>query len=84
MMRPPRSTPSLRAVRGQLMGYDARPDWEGWDVVESLMPQSEIGDLIIELRSISAGVASFEATFDHMQELTGRQADLVMEAAAAE
>ncbi|SNY91536.1 translation elongation factor 2 (EF-2/EF-G) [Cohaesibacter sp. ES.047] len=69
--------------RGQLMGYDARPGWEGWDVVESLMPQSEIVDLIIELRSISAGVASYEATFDHMQELTGRQADMVMEAAAA-
>ncbi|WP_319485990.1 elongation factor G [uncultured Cohaesibacter sp.] len=69
--------------RGQLMGYDARPGWEGWDVVESLMPQSEIGDLIIELRSISAGVASFVATFDHMQELVGRQADLVLEAANA-
>ena len=67
--------------RGQLMGYDARPDWDGWDVVESLMPQSEISDLIIELRSISAGVASFEAMFDHMQELTGRQADLVLEGA---
>ncbi|WP_316860264.1 elongation factor G [uncultured Cohaesibacter sp.] len=70
--------------RGQLMGYDARPGWEGWDVVESLMPQSEISDLIIELRSISAGVASFEATFNHMQELTGRQADLVLEAAKEE
>nr|WP_320141337.1 elongation factor G [uncultured Cohaesibacter sp.] len=66
--------------RGQLMGYDARPGWEGWDLVESLMPQSEISDLIIELRSISAGVASYEASFDHMQELTGRQADLVLEA----
>ena len=70
--------------RGQLMGYDARPGWEGWDVVESLMPQSEISDLIIELRSISAGVASFEATFDHMQELTGRQADLVLQEANKE
>ncbi|WP_114009714.1 elongation factor G [Cohaesibacter intestini] len=69
--------------RGQLMGYDARPGWDGWDVVESLMPQSEIGDLIIELRSISAGVASFEASFDHMQELTGRNADLVLQAAQA-
>ena len=64
--------------RGQLMGYDARPGWPGWDQVESLMPQSEISDLIIELRSISAGVASFEANFDHMQELTGRQADMVL------
>ena len=70
--------------RGQLMGYDAREGWEGWDEVVCLMPLSEIGDLIIELRSISAGVASFETRFDHMQELTGRQADMVLEAAAAE
>jgi elongation factor G len=69
--------------RGQLMGYDARPGWPGWDLVESLMPQSEIADLIIELRSISAGVASFEAKFDHMQELTGRQAEMVLAAKQA-
>lgn len=42
------------------------------------MPQAEIGDLIIELRSATAGVASYTATFDHMAELTGRLADEVM------
>ena len=46
------------------------------------MPQSEIGDLIIELRSATAGVASYRATFDHMAELTGRLADEVMNASA--
>jgi len=61
--------------RGQILGYDARPAWSGWDVVEVTMPQSEIGDLIIELRSATAGVASYRATFDHMAELTGRLAD---------
>ena len=45
--------------RGQILGYDARPGWPGWDVVEATMPQSEIGDLIIELRSATAGVASY-------------------------
>ncbi len=61
--------------RGQILGYDARPNWPGWDVVEVTMPQSTIGDLIIELRSATAGVASYRATFDHMAELTGRLAD---------
>ncbi|WP_373235949.1 elongation factor G [Cohaesibacter celericrescens] len=79
----PKVNTIVAARRGQLLGYDARPDWEGWDIVESLMPQSEIGNLIIELRSVSAGVASFEAVFDHMQELTGRNSDLVIEAAKA-
>jgi elongation factor G len=66
--------------RGQILGYDARPGWPGWDVVEATMPQSEIGNLIVELRSATAGVATFEASFDHMAELTGRLADEVMNA----
>ncbi|TPK91329.1 elongation factor G [Mesorhizobium sp. B2-4-17] len=64
--------------RGQILGYDARPDWPGWDVVEATMPQAEIGDLIIELRSATSGVASYRAAFDHMAELTGRLADEAM------
>ena len=67
--------------RGQILGYDARPAWTGWDVVEATIPQSEIGDLIIELRSATAGVATFEATFDHMAELTGRLADEALNSA---
>ncbi|ESY96021.1 elongation factor G [Mesorhizobium australicum] len=66
--------------RGQILGYDARPDWPGWDVVEATMPQAEIGDLIIELRSATSGVASYRAVFDHMAELTGRLADEAMNA----
>ncbi len=67
--------------RGQILGYDARPGWKGWDVVEATMPQSEIGNLIVELRSATAGVASYEASFDHMAELTGRLADDAMNSA---
>ena len=66
--------------RGQILGYDARPGWPGWDVVEATMPQSAIGDLIVELRSATAGVASYSARFDHMAELTGRLADEAMNA----
>lgn len=66
--------------RGQILGYDARPDWPGWDVVEATMPLAEIGDLIIELRSATAGVATYKAAFDHMAELTGRLADEAMNA----
>lgn len=79
---PSEATPRITALvpqrRGQILGFDARPGWPGWDVVEATMPQSEIGDLIIELRSATAGVATYKATFDHMAELTGRLADQVM------
>jgi elongation factor G len=64
--------------RGQLMGFDARPGWHGWDVVEAVIPEAEIADLIIELRSATAGVGTFTAEFDHMAEVTGRLADDVL------
>ena len=78
-----RVTAILPQRRGQILGFDARPSWDGWDVVEAMMPQAEIGDLIVELRSATAGVATYRATFDHMAELTGRQADEVANARAS-
>ena len=73
---------TISTRRGQILGFDTREGWRGWDVVTSNMPQSEIHDLIIELRSLSAGVGTYSWTFDHLQELTGRLADQVIEAAS--
>jgi elongation factor G len=42
--------------------------------MEVFLPQSERGDLIQELRSVTQGLGTFEAEFDHMAELTGRLA----------
>ncbi|CAN5319149.1 elongation factor G [soil metagenome] len=64
--------------RGQLLGYDSRAGWPGWDTVKAHMPESEIGSLIIELRSATAGVATFTFAHAHMTELTGRVADQVV------
>jgi elongation factor G len=64
--------------RGQILGYDAKEGWSGWDVVTAYMPQSELHDLIIELRSITLGVGSYTDNFDHLQELTGRLAERVL------
>ena len=46
-------------------------------------PESEIGDLIVELRSATAGVGSFSTRFDHMAELVGRPAEMVLQAQKA-
>ena len=75
-----RVTAIVSQRRGQILGFDARPGWSGWDVVEAMLPEAEIADLIIELRSATAGVASYRAAFDHMAELTGRLADDVLNA----
>jgi elongation factor G len=69
----------VSARRGQLLGFDARPDWPGWDEIQALMPEAEIGDLIVELRSATAGVASYTSAFDHMAELSGRAAEVALQ-----
>jgi elongation factor G len=64
--------------RGQLMGFDARDGWKGWDTVEAQMPQSELHDLIIDLRSLTQGVGTYEVRFDHLAELSGKLAEQVV------
>src|SRR5262249_60599929 len=66
--------------RGQILGFDTREGWDGWDMVRVQMPESEIGDLIVEVRSATAGVGSFTFKFDHMAELMGRTADQIVAA----
>ncbi len=73
----------LSGRRGQILGFDTREGWNGWDVVRAQMPESEIGDLIIEVRSATAGVGGFSFKFDHMAELTGRTADQIIAARRA-
>ena len=67
--------------RGQLLGYDTRPGWNGWDEVSALMPESEVADMIVEIRSVTQGVGTYRTEFDHLQELTGRGADRIVEEA---
>jgi len=73
----------LSGRRGQILGFDTREGWDGWDTVRAQMPEAEIGDLIIEVRSATAGVGSFVFKFDHMAELTGRTADQIIAARRA-
>lgn len=76
---PSEATPRINAMiasrRGQILGFDARPGWPGWDVIDAHIPEAEIQDMIIELRSATAGAGTFEAQFDHLSELTGRLAE---------
>ncbi|MEE8270667.1 MAG: elongation factor G [Alphaproteobacteria bacterium] len=75
----PKAQRILSSRRGQILGYDARPGWDGWDEVKAYLPQAELHDLIIELRSLTLGVGTYTAEFDHLAELTGRLAVRVIE-----
>ena len=76
-----KATGLVTARRGQILGYDGRPGWTGWDVISATIPESEIGGLIVELRSVTAGVGTFSTRFDHMAELSGRPAEMVLQKA---
>ncbi len=84
---PSDATAKVNAVvsgrRGQLMGFDVRDGWKGWDTVEAQMPLAELSNLIIELRSLTQGVGTYEMAFDHLAELTGKLADQVVATAKA-
>jgi elongation factor G len=79
-----RATAMVTARRGQILGFDSRPGWAGWDVLKAQIPESEMGNLIVELRSATAGVATFTAQFDHLAEISGKPAETVVAARAAE
>jgi elongation factor G len=64
--------------RGQIIGYEGRSDWPGWDCVSGYLPQAEMQDLIVELRSLTLGVGFFHWQYDHLQEVPGKLAENVL------
>ncbi|UIE39543.1 elongation factor G [Leptodesmis sichuanensis] len=64
--------------RGQILGYDAKADWTGWDEVVAYIPQAEMHDLIVELRSLTMGVGFFKWEYDHLQEVPEKLAERVL------
>ncbi len=64
--------------RGQILGYEPMSDWKGWDKVSAYLPQAEMQDLIVELRSLTMGVGFFNWKFDHLQEVPDKLAERVL------
>jgi elongation factor G len=65
--------------RGQILGYEAKAGWPGWDGIRASIPQGEMHDLIVSLRSLSQGTGFFEWAFDHLQEVPDRLAQAIVE-----
>jgi elongation factor G len=75
---------TVASRRGQMLGLGPRDGWPGWDRVDALLPESELAGLEAELRSLSHGLATYEAEFDHLAELNGTLADKVVQGRVAE
>lgn len=69
-----RITSAATSRRGQMLGMEPLPGWSRWDVVELLVPEAELTGLGADLRSLSQGMASHEARFDHLAEVTAKVA----------
>ncbi|HLP90859.1 MAG TPA: elongation factor G [Nostocaceae cyanobacterium] len=64
--------------RGQILGYEGKNDWSGWDSVSAYLPQAEMHDFIVELRSLTLGVGSFHWEYDHLQEVPEKLAERIL------
>ena len=74
-----RITSAVAGRRGQMLGMAPRDGWTGWDRIDAMLPEAELGGLEAELRSQSQGLATFEAEFDHLAELNGPLAEKVIQ-----
>jgi elongation factor G len=72
-----RVTSAIASRRGQMLGMVPREGWSRWDRIDALLPESELQGLDAELRSLSQGLASYTAEFDHLAELHGKRAEEV-------
>lgn len=77
----------LTGRRGQILGYEAKAGWSGWDEIRAHVPQGEIGTFIVDLRSSSQGTGFFDWRPAHLHEVPERLAQAIVdkhrEAAAA-
>ncbi len=67
-----RLSSTIASRRGQILGIAPREGWSRWDRVEAHLPEVELNGLDAELRSLSQGLASYEARFDHLTEVNGK------------
>jgi elongation factor G len=74
-----KATSAVASRRGQMLGMEPREGWSRWDRVEALIPEAEMQGFDAELRSLSQGLATYEAVYDHLAELNGVLAEKVVQ-----
>lgn len=68
----------ISGKRGQIQGFEASEEWKGWDQVTAYLPQAEMHDFIVDLRSLTMGVGFFQWDEDHLQEVPDKLRDAVL------
>ncbi|MBB3594004.1 elongation factor G [Rhizobium sp. BK529] len=70
----------VSALKGQVLGFDRDETAKGWDIFRALIPGGALDDLARALRSATQGIGYFTKTFDHFEELYGKEADAIVRA----
>ncbi|MEK1890098.1 MAG: elongation factor G [Phyllobacterium sp.] len=75
--------PIISSFKGQVLGFDRDEKAKGWDIFRALIPGSALDELARTLRSATQGIGTFSKTFDHFEEMYGKEADAIILAQAA-
>jgi elongation factor G len=70
----------VAALNGQVLGFDRDETTKGWDIFRALVPGGALNDLARALRSATQGIGYFSKSFDHFEELYGKEADAIVRA----
>ena len=76
-----RITSAIASRRGQVLRLTTLEGWSNWDIVEMLLPEAGLHGLEAEVRSMSQGMAHYEAHFDHLAEVAPKLAGTIVQAA---
>lgn len=72
--------PLFGTLKGHVLGFETDAAQRGWDVFRALLPAASLDDLHTALAGATQGTAWFESTFDHYEELYGREAEAISKA----
>ena len=79
-----RITSAATSRRGQMLGIEPIEGWSRWDRITLTLPEAELHGLEAELRSLSQGMAHYEARFDHLAEVNTKLASGIVKERVAE
>jgi elongation factor G len=70
----------VSSLKGQVLGFDRDENAKGWDIFRALIPGGALEELARSLRSTTQGIGYYSKTFDHFEELYGKEAEAIVNA----
>ncbi|MEF2074238.1 elongation factor G [Consotaella aegiceratis] len=70
--------PIISSIKGQVLGFDRDEGAKGWDIFRALVPGGGLDELAHQIRSVTQGIGYFARTFDHFEEMYGKEAEAIV------